>query len=233
MLGSDGWVPAVRSAELVGEHVAVAQLHDADIALWRDAGGRANAWENRCPHRGMRLSLGSATADSLVCRYHGWRFASGSGACSFIPAHPRQTAPKAAVVQTYRTCEKYGFVWVGSDNVTGQPHIAGIAGESYLTFRSLTFHAPAGAVRQAMGHAESAGVFDDGSIRVRRTIGDLGVTAVVLVVPRTPQTTIVHGFAAAAVPESMRLPLLRLHNDRLKTLRTSLEADRRVPAGVR
>ena len=34
------------------------RLFGEEIVVWRDATGAAHAWEDRCPHRGMRLSMG-------------------------------------------------------------------------------------------------------------------------------------------------------------------------------
>ena len=41
------------------------------IALWRDTDGEVHAIEDRCPHRGARLSLGWNLNDRLACWYHG------------------------------------------------------------------------------------------------------------------------------------------------------------------
>jgi len=58
-----------------------------DLVVWRSASGVLSAWENRCPHRGMRLSHGFVRGESLACAYHGWHFEC-SGRCHYIPAHP-------------------------------------------------------------------------------------------------------------------------------------------------
>eukprot|EP01032_Pedospumella_encystans_P034979 gene34979-39556_t len=65
---------------MTGTRLCRAQLLDLPLALWRDIGGQAHAWEDRCPHRGTRLSLGTQQGDTLRCAYHGWRFGA-SGKC--------------------------------------------------------------------------------------------------------------------------------------------------------
>jgi phenylpropionate dioxygenase-like ring-hydroxylating dioxygenase large terminal subunit len=80
------WFAVARGAELALRHVMHTQLLGQEIALWRDDAGALNAFENRCPHRGVRLSIGTNTGMELRCQYHGWRFASGGGRCAFIPA---------------------------------------------------------------------------------------------------------------------------------------------------
>ncbi|WP_176080663.1 Rieske 2Fe-2S domain-containing protein [Paraburkholderia tropica] len=69
------------------------ELHGEGLVVWRADDGRVNVWEDRCPHRGVRLSLGHHRGDTLQCQYHGWRFASGEGACRAVPAHPHASAP--------------------------------------------------------------------------------------------------------------------------------------------
>ena len=47
-----------------------------------------HVWEDRCPHRGMRLSMGFVRSDRIACLYHGWQYGT-DGHCLYIPAHPR------------------------------------------------------------------------------------------------------------------------------------------------
>ena len=61
--------------------------------MWRDSDGVAHVWEDRCPHRGMRLSLGFVRGDQIACLYHGWRY-DAAGQCRYIPAHPQLTPPE-------------------------------------------------------------------------------------------------------------------------------------------
>ena len=49
-------------------------VNGEDIVIWRSVSGEARAWENRCIHRGMRLSFGQVRGEQLSCRYHGWLF---------------------------------------------------------------------------------------------------------------------------------------------------------------
>src|SRR3546814_15276430 len=50
--------------------VGVTRLSE-NIVLWRDADGQVHALEDRCPHRGARLTLGWALGDRVACWYHG------------------------------------------------------------------------------------------------------------------------------------------------------------------
>jgi phenylpropionate dioxygenase-like ring-hydroxylating dioxygenase large terminal subunit len=42
-------------------------LLETRVVLWRDSEGVLHAWEDRCPHRGTRLSMGSLQDDALTC----------------------------------------------------------------------------------------------------------------------------------------------------------------------
>ena len=63
-----------------------------EVAIWRDGSGAVHVWQDRCPHRGMRLSFGFVRGDELSCLYHGWRY----GADGAVPLHPRASRPDAA-----------------------------------------------------------------------------------------------------------------------------------------
>ncbi|HDS0942401.1 TPA: Rieske 2Fe-2S domain-containing protein, partial [Pseudomonas putida] len=47
--------------DLPKRHVFHATLMGQEMAVWRDDNGAVNVWENRCPHRGLRLTLGANT----------------------------------------------------------------------------------------------------------------------------------------------------------------------------
>jgi len=107
------WHPvALASALTVGGRIAV-RLLGRELVVWRGADGVARATEDRCPHRGTRLSIGSVDGDELVCAYHGWRFA-GDGRCLHVPAHPAlEVASQARLcARTHRAEERYGLVWI-------------------------------------------------------------------------------------------------------------------------
>lgn len=106
------WHPVAAAGTVGGGAIARAQLLDLPLALWRDSGGQAHAWEDRCPHRGTRLSLGTQQGDTLRCAYHGWRFGA-SGNCSHIPALPDLAeANLKARVATFAVQEHFGLLWV-------------------------------------------------------------------------------------------------------------------------
>ena len=110
MVEATFWHPVAASDEVVGAPVA-ARLLERELVLWRAAGGAVQAWEDRCPHRGARLSLGQVKGDLLECPYHGWQFAPG-GQCVRVPALPAFVPPAAHCAQVFEASEAYGLVWV-------------------------------------------------------------------------------------------------------------------------
>ena len=92
-------------------HVVHTALLGQELAVWRADDGTVNAWENRCPHRGVRLSIGTNLGHALKCRYHGWTYESGSARCIAIPCHPRLTPAAAIRVRAYPCMERRGHVW--------------------------------------------------------------------------------------------------------------------------
>lgn len=104
------WHPVGASAALAAGATQAASLLGRELVLWRDAEGRCHAWDERCPHRGARLSLGRVDGANLVCRYHAWAFDGSSAACVQVPAQPDSPLP-AAAARAYAVCEAYGLIW--------------------------------------------------------------------------------------------------------------------------
>ena len=107
----DDWHPVAAAGELARGAPVAARLLGQELALWRSDSGKLQAWEDRCPHRGTRLSIGRVAGESLTCAYHGWRFGA-DGRCMHIPSQPKQRLPENACAKTFRIEERYGLAWV-------------------------------------------------------------------------------------------------------------------------
>ena len=81
-----GWTPIALGRDVPAGVTRAVLLDGRELVIWRGNGG-AHVWEDRCPHRGMRLSLGFVRDNSLNCLYHGWQYGASSS-CIRIPAHP-------------------------------------------------------------------------------------------------------------------------------------------------
>lgn len=105
-----GWVPIALSANIEAGTSAGVMIGGAEIVVWRDSKGAAHVWEDRCPHRGMRMSFGFVRGDHIACLYHGWQYDT-AGQCQHIPAHPDLEVPKTIKIPTYAVAERGGMIW--------------------------------------------------------------------------------------------------------------------------
>jgi nitrite reductase/ring-hydroxylating ferredoxin subunit len=104
------WYPVIASGDLAAGTLVPISLNGEEFVVWRSRDGVAAVWNNRCPHRGMRLAFGAVAANTLTCAYHGWVF-ENDGFCSHIPAHPQLKPSAAARVRVYPVKEVHGYVW--------------------------------------------------------------------------------------------------------------------------
>lgn len=158
------WFPVCRSGDAVPRHVVHTALLGQELAVWRADDGAVNAWENRCPHRGVRLSIGTNLGHALKCRYHGWTYESGSARCIAIPCHPRLTPAAAIRVRAYPCTERRGHVWVrlaeegdGDGGIEAGANGAGKAGEPDGAGRAAGAGTPDGADGAGASPAGAAG----------------------------------------------------------------------------
>lgn len=115
MVERDHWWPVAEASTLGAAPLPVTLLGEP-LVLWRDAQGAVQAFADRCPHRGARLSLGAVVEGQLQCPYHGWRF-DGQGQCRRIPALPGFVPPAGHVACRYAVAHAHGLLWV----CLGQP----------------------------------------------------------------------------------------------------------------
>ncbi len=121
MTSGDGiWHPVGLSAAIEPGTANGTRLLGSEIVVWRDTDGLVHVWEDRCPHRGMRLSLGFVRGDQIACLYHGWRYDAG-GRCRFIPAHPQLAPPETIRVPALHAAERLGMIWARSGDAGEEP----------------------------------------------------------------------------------------------------------------
>jgi phenylpropionate dioxygenase-like ring-hydroxylating dioxygenase large terminal subunit len=79
------WYVIARSADIAPGGVLAVKALGRDLVLWRSADGQLGCVEDRCPHRGARLSHGHVRPNGISCRYHGVTVDS-TGAIREVPA---------------------------------------------------------------------------------------------------------------------------------------------------
>ena len=105
------WHPIAIAEKTLKNSLQSITLLGQSLVLWCDTEGNLHLWLDQCPHRGMKLSLGTIQENQLVCPYHGWRFKT-SGKCSFIPSLPQLLDENLkGKVQQFQVQVKYGLIW--------------------------------------------------------------------------------------------------------------------------
>jgi phenylpropionate dioxygenase-like ring-hydroxylating dioxygenase large terminal subunit len=192
---SADWFPVEFSRNLLPGQVLQSTLLGHELALWRSASGAMEVWENRCPHRGVRLSLGFVVGEELVCRYHGWRYGR-DGHCVSVPSSPKDASPPAACARTYLSRESDGIVWASLARMpAGYPPRLG---EDLVPSRSFTVDLDADTLvprieRADWSRGQSTCVWQEGA-------------SALLIQPLLPGTSIVHLLVArgSSSPDKQR-----------------------------
>jgi phenylpropionate dioxygenase-like ring-hydroxylating dioxygenase large terminal subunit len=109
------WYPVAPSWQVQSAPIGITRLSER-IVLWRDGQGQVHALEDRCPHRGARLSLGWNLGDRVACWYHGIEV-DGSGTVAKVPASAHCPLEGKQCVKSYPVREMAGavFLWFGLD----------------------------------------------------------------------------------------------------------------------
>ena len=97
------WYPVLPSWALGDTPIGITRL-SRNIVLWRDRDGHVHALEDRCPHRGARLSLGWNLGDRLACWYHGVEVDS-NGKVEKVPAVENCSMEGKKTTQSYPVTE--------------------------------------------------------------------------------------------------------------------------------
>jgi vanillate O-demethylase ferredoxin subunit len=216
------WFAVTASAAVPRGHIAHAQLLGQELALWRSASGQLNAWENRCPHRGVRLTLGSCSGEQLRCQYHAWRFASGSGQCTLIPSHPGQVPASTIHPAVFAVFEDGAFAWVNPTRESdARPPALSPPG---TPLRSIFTLAPVATVRQILreGYAgQAVSLLDEFTLDVSNPDA---ATLRFMLQPVTRAETVIHAHLQGGLAAAERLAVLRHHNWLLGAVRDRAEA---------
>ncbi len=109
------WYPVLPSYRVQGAPIGITRLAE-NIVLWRDRDGAVHALEDRCPHRGARLSKGWNLGDRIACWYHGVQVSS-TGTVLEVPAVTTCPLVGRQCVKHYHVTEAHEaiFLWFGDE----------------------------------------------------------------------------------------------------------------------
>lgn len=103
----NAWYVAAWESE-IGDMPLGRIILNEPLVMFRTRQGVA-ALEDRCCHRSLPLSMGKVVEGRVQCGYHGLEFNS-EGKCVNVPGQNK--VPPGAMVRTYPTLLRYGWVWV-------------------------------------------------------------------------------------------------------------------------
>ena len=233
------WHPIAASHDLPFRHVFHGQLLGREFAVWRADDGYINVWENRCLHRGVRLSIGINDGRELKCQYHGWRYSNRTAGCTYIPAHPADAPARTITNRTFSAVERYGLVWSAEEPQGEIPELPGFAEGELLTLRGIPVNAPADTVAARLrGYRfQPTGQIDGGdakvtveavndfSVALRAVEGSSTTLAVFFVQPVDSNRSVIRGVLEGRAEGAVRMAVLHHHNDRLSKLRDAAERE--------
>ena len=233
------WHPVASEHDVPHRHVYHGQLLGRELAVWRADDDFVNVWENRCLHRGVRLSIGSNDGTELRCQYHGWRYANRSAGCTYIPAHPADAPARTICNRTFPSVERYGLVWSGETPAGDPPTLDVLEAGTPFGLRNLPVNAPAELVMRHLQahrfqpsdrpHAEAAEMTVDGvdeySVALTASAGGSMSQAVFFVQPVDSARSVIRGVLAEAPAAGEQAAVLRHHANELNRLVVAIEAE--------
>ena len=237
------WHPVASHYDVPHRHVFHGQLLGRELAVWRADDGYVNVWENRCLHRGVRLSIGANDGTELRCQYHGWRYSNRSAGCVYIPAHPADAPARTICNRIFPTVERYGLIWSGEEPAGDPPTIDMLEAGTPLALRNLPVNAPVElTVRHLQAHrfgpadrlddrldAESADMsvdwVDEYSVALTARVDGSTTGAVFFVQPVDSGRCVIRGVLSETPPEGEQTAVLRHHAFCMNALITEIEAE--------
>jgi len=219
---STAWHPILPSQALgAGDRLVATRVLGQDLVAWRSGTGAVQVWHDRCPHRGVRLSLGRVIDGRLSCAYHGWEFAADTGRCARIPAlADLAEVPGRVAARVCTAAENRQMVWVRLDTDADQPASAlpmtlSADNDTGAFLRSVGVYAGIDTVHDTL---LACGFVAAGAEEPTTWRGTLAGQAVVLFThPAQQDLTFVHawacGPAAAQAPAAVFAALRRMRND--------------------
>lgn len=108
------WYALCRSSDVRKGELTRIDRAGEELLLWRDASGTVHVQEDRCPHRGARLSLGVHLGDRIACGYHGLQM-DAAGTVVSVPGSPGCALEGKRTLRTFPAAEHAGavFAWFG------------------------------------------------------------------------------------------------------------------------
>lgn len=217
MTSASPWIPVALSVDIEAGTSAGTLVHGEERVVWRDDQGAIHVWEDRCPHRGMRMSFGFVRGDHIACLYHGWRYDT-SGQCRYIPAHPDLDVPQTIKVPTFAATERAGIVWMAPEGA--DPADLSPLPKTAEPVRSLFLDMPAEAALSAVISAPPKGYGVNATAGTTVILQGNGTTVLIATQARNAERSALHITVTGDISTATRRSLALWATD----LRNRLEA---------
>ncbi|MBC7998256.1 MAG: aromatic ring-hydroxylating dioxygenase subunit alpha [Leptolyngbya sp.] len=104
-----GWYAAISSSEIIRGKPTAIKRFGQDLVAWRNTDGKPVIMKDSCPHRSVKLSLGTIKEGNIRCAFHGFEF-DNVGSCTLVP-ETAKPAPnlKCSVI---KSSESHGLIWL-------------------------------------------------------------------------------------------------------------------------
>jgi ferredoxin-NADP reductase/nitrite reductase/ring-hydroxylating ferredoxin subunit len=232
------WHPVATDHDVPYRHIFHGQLLGRELAVWRADDDFVNVWENRCLHRGVRLSIGTNDGRELTCRYHGWRYSNRSAGCTYIPAHPADAPARTINNRTFPAVERYGLIWSGEDPDGEPPAVDVLDHGTPFGLRNLPVNASAEMSvdfltrlrfqpSDMLDHegAEMTVERTDYSVTLTASQDGSHTSAVFFVQPVDSNRSVIRAVLTETPPIGEQLTVLRHHANELAELVVTIEAE--------
>jgi phenylpropionate dioxygenase-like ring-hydroxylating dioxygenase large terminal subunit len=103
------WYMAAWDHELIDGKLVARTILEEPVLLYKGDSGKVVALDNRCCHRGAKLSNGRLEGDDVRCMYHGLKF-NAAGKCIQIPG--QDNIPPKLGVRSYPVAERQHIEWI-------------------------------------------------------------------------------------------------------------------------
>jgi phenylpropionate dioxygenase-like ring-hydroxylating dioxygenase large terminal subunit len=103
------WYVAAWDHELIDGRLLARTILGKPVVLYKGDSGQCVALDDRCCHRGAKLSQGRLEGDCVRCMYHGLKF-DAAGKCVQIPG--QDNIPPKLGVRSYPVVERDHLLWI-------------------------------------------------------------------------------------------------------------------------